>query len=95
MSEFAVDLQQESNRGSPRRWILSHLGRHGWLFVGMFIGAFGNAALAAAMPIFIGIAFDAALADPPHGSVSRRARSQSKVAQKPPSPPDKATSQNS
>ena len=65
MSEFAVDLQQESNRGSPRRWILSHLGRHGWLFVGMFIGAFGNAALAAAMPIFIGIAFDAALADPP------------------------------
>ena len=65
MSEFAVDLQQESNRVSPRRWILSHLGRHGWLFVGMFIGAFGNAALAAAMPIFIGIAFDAALADPP------------------------------
>ena len=65
MSDFAVALQQESNRGSPRRWILSHLGRHGWLFVGMFIGAFGNAALAAAMPIFIGIAFDAALADPP------------------------------
>jgi len=65
MSEFAVDLHQKSNRGSPRRWILSHLGRHGWLFVGMFIGAFGNAALAAAMPVFIGIAFNAALADPP------------------------------
>ena len=31
----------------------------------MFIGAFGNAALAAVMPVFIGIAFDAALADPP------------------------------
>ena len=65
MSEFAVDLHQESNRVSPRRWVLSHLGRHGWLFAGMFIGAFGNAALAAAMPVFIGIAFDAALADPP------------------------------
>jgi ATP-binding cassette subfamily B protein len=65
MSEFAVDLHQESNRRSPNRWVLSHLGRHGWLFVGMFIGAFGNAALAAAMPVFIGIAFDAALADPP------------------------------
>ena len=65
MSEFAIDLHQESNRGSPNRWVLSHLGRHGWLFVGMFIGAFGNAALAAVMPVFIGIAFDAALADPP------------------------------
>jgi ATP-binding cassette subfamily B protein len=65
MSEFAIDLHQESNRGSPRRWVLSHLGRHGWLFVGMFLGALGNAALAAAMPVFIGIAFDAALADPP------------------------------
>ena len=57
MSEFAVDLQQESNRVSPRRWILSHLGRHGWLFVGMFIGAFGNAALAAAIPLLIGKPF--------------------------------------
>ena len=65
MSEFAIDLHQESNRGSPNRWVLSHLGRHGWLFVGMFLGAFGNAALAAVMPVFIGIAFDAALADPP------------------------------
>jgi ATP-binding cassette subfamily B protein len=34
------------------------------LFVGMTIGAFGNAALAAAMPVLIGIAFDAALASP-------------------------------
>ena len=31
----------------------------------MFTGAFGNAALAAVMPILIGIAFDAALATPP------------------------------
>jgi hypothetical protein len=66
MSEFAIDLHQESNRGSPNRWVLSHLGRHGWLFVGMFIGAFGNAALAAVMSrSLIGIAFDAVLADPP------------------------------
>ena len=65
MSEFAIELDQQSNVRSPGRWILSHLGRHGWLFVAMFVGALGNAALAAAMPIFIGIAFDAALADPP------------------------------
>ena len=65
MSEFAVDLQQQSNRRSPGRWVLSHFGRHGWLFLAMALGAFGNAALAAAMPVFIGVAFNAALADPP------------------------------
>ena len=32
----------------------------------MVIGAFGNAALAAAMPILIGLAFNAALAEPPN-----------------------------
>ncbi len=31
----------------------------------MLVGAFGNAALAAVVPVFIGIAFDAALATPP------------------------------
>ncbi len=65
MSEFAVDLQQPSNRRSPGRWVLSHFRRHGWLFLAMFFGAFSNAALAAAMPVFIGVAFNAALADPP------------------------------
>ncbi|HOU40522.1 MAG TPA: ABC transporter ATP-binding protein [Promineifilum sp.] len=65
MSEFAVELRRESNRRSPGRWVLSHFSRHGGLFLIMFIGAFGNAALAAVMPIFIGIAFNAALADPP------------------------------
>ncbi len=65
MSEFAVDLQQPSNRRSPGRWVLSHFGRHVWLFLAMALGAFGNAALAAAMPVFIGVAFNAALADPP------------------------------
>ena len=65
MSEFAVDLQQQSNRRSPGRWVLSHFGRHSWLFLAMSVGAFGHAALAAAMPVFIGVAFNAALADPP------------------------------
>ena len=65
MSEFAIDLQQRSNRRSPGRWVLSHFSRHGWLFLAMSLGAFGNAALAAAMPVFIGVAFNAALADPP------------------------------
>ncbi len=45
---------------------MSHMVRHWLLFVGMLIGAFGNAALAAVMPILTGIAFDAALATPPN-----------------------------
>ena len=65
MGEFAIELHQEPNRGSAGRWIMSHIGRHWLLFIGMLIGAFGNAALAAVMPILIGVAFDAALADPP------------------------------
>lgn len=35
------------------------------LILGVFIGAFGNAALAAAIPVLTGTAFNAALADPP------------------------------
>ena len=65
MNEFSIDLQQRSNRRSPGRWVLSHFSRHGWLFLAMTLGAFGNAELAAAMPVFIGVAFNAALADPP------------------------------
>jgi ATP-binding cassette subfamily B protein len=66
MSEFTVHIARPSNRQSAGRWILSHLSRHWLLFVGMLVGAFGNAALAAAMPVLIGIAFDAALASPPN-----------------------------
>jgi ATP-binding cassette subfamily B protein len=65
MSEFTVHISRPSNRHSAGRWILSHLSRHWLLFLGMLVGAFGNAALAAAMPVLIGIAFDAALASPP------------------------------
>ncbi|MCP4357275.1 MAG: ABC transporter ATP-binding protein [Chloroflexi bacterium] len=41
------------------------MSRHKLLIVGVFIGAFGNAALAAAVPILTGVAFDAVLATPP------------------------------
>lgn len=65
MGEFAIQSHKPANRRSPGRWIVSHLSHHRLLFMVMFIGAFGNAALAAVMPILIGIAFDAALATPP------------------------------
>ena len=65
MGEFAISSSRPTNRRTPRRWILSHLMRQWWLFIIVLVGAFGNAALAAAMPVLIGVAFDAALAIPP------------------------------
>lgn len=66
MGEFAIDGLEPNKHRSAIRWILSHLRRQWQLFIVMFFGAFGNAALAAVMPILIGIAFDAALASPPN-----------------------------
>lgn len=64
MGEFAIHSHRPANTRSPGRWVVSHLSRHWLLFIVMFAGAFGNAALAAVMPILIGIAFDAALQVP-------------------------------
>lgn len=66
MGEFAIDGLKPNKHRSAGRWILSHLRRQWQLFIIMFVGAFGNAVLAAVMPILIGIAFDAALASPPN-----------------------------
>jgi ATP-binding cassette, subfamily B, bacterial len=65
LSEFAVSTGLSSDRRTPLRWILSHVLRNKLLITSLFVGAFGNAALAAAVPVFIGIAFNAALAAPP------------------------------
>lgn len=64
MTEFAVDTAIQSDRRSPLRWIVSHVLRHKVFIVLMLIGALGNAALAAVVPVFIGNAFDAALETP-------------------------------
>ena len=64
MSEFEISTTLSSDQSTPVRWVLSHLIRHKLLIVSMFIGAFGNAALAAVVPVLIGLAFDAALATP-------------------------------
>jgi ATP-binding cassette subfamily B protein len=47
------------------RWILSHAIRHWYLIVGILIGAFSNAALAAAVPMLVGQAFNGILNSPP------------------------------
>ncbi len=65
VSEFEVSRDWQADRRGPVRWIISHMARHKLFVVGVFIGAFGNAALAAALPVLLGRAFDAVTAQPP------------------------------
>ena len=65
ISEFSVAQSWQADRRGSVRWILSHTLRHKLLILGLFVGAAGNAALAAAMPVLTGRAFDAVMATPP------------------------------
>ena len=65
VAEFVLPQKNNPDRRSPLRWILSHVFRHWWLVITVQIGAFGNAALAAAVPVLIGQAFNAILENPP------------------------------
>ena len=69
LSEFTLASRQPSNRSGPLRWIWSHASRHGWLILMLFIGAVGNAALAAVVPVLTGQAFNDMLATPARTSV--------------------------
>ncbi|HID54234.1 MAG TPA: ABC transporter ATP-binding protein [Anaerolineae bacterium] len=65
VSEFVVNSSITSNKSTTNRWVLSHFLHQKLLIVVMALGAFGNAALAAVIPVMLGVAFNAALADPP------------------------------
>jgi ATP-binding cassette, subfamily B, bacterial len=69
VSEFALARGWQSDRRGPARWIVSHVLRHKLFILGVFFGAFSNAALAAAVPVITGRAFDQVQASPPdlHG----------------------------
>ena len=69
LSEFSLPQRRQYNRRTPLIWILSHIGQHGYLVLLTFLGADGNAALAALVPIFLGQAFNAILKTPPDASV--------------------------
>ena len=64
-SEFVVTHSWSSDRRGPVRWIYTHAIRNKLVILLMFVGAFGNAVLAAAIPIYTGRAFDAILKDVP------------------------------
>ncbi len=61
-AEFTVHDPLQSDQSTPISWIRSHLLHNKLLILVMAIGAFGNAALAAVIPILIGRAFDVAKA---------------------------------
>jgi ATP-binding cassette subfamily B protein len=56
-------------RDSAVNWIVSHATRHWWIIAMLLIGAFGNAALAAVVPVLVGDAFNAMLQAVPDTSV--------------------------
>ncbi len=64
-AEFTLPDKYHSDRRGPVRWLISHVRHHWPLVIVMLIGALGNAALAAAVPLLIGRAFNAVVASPP------------------------------
>lgn len=58
-AEFVASSSYRSDRSTPLKFILSHLRRHPLVAFGLIFGAFTNASLAAAVPYFLGGAFNA------------------------------------
>ena len=65
ISEFTSPGRWHGDRRSPARWILSYIAHQWHLAFIMLFGAFSNAALAAAVPVLIGQAFNVILKTPP------------------------------
>jgi ATP-binding cassette subfamily B protein len=61
VAEFTLPRAPASDRRTPTRWIASHVARHAWIVVMLLVGAVGNAALAAVVPLMIGQAFNLVL----------------------------------
>ncbi|MEP7135580.1 MAG: ABC transporter ATP-binding protein [Chloroflexota bacterium] len=68
-AEFSMHRTHTSDRTGAARWIWSHARRHGWIITMLVLGAIGNAALAAVVPVLTGDAFNAMLKPTPDTSV--------------------------
>ena len=69
IAEFTLTRHHTSDRRSHVRWVISYAVRYWWLVLVMFIGAVGNAALSAYVPVLTGDAFNAMLKVPPQTKV--------------------------
>lgn len=63
-AEFTLPEEHSANRSGPQRWLISHVMRYWPLTITLLGGAIANAALAAAVPILVGQAFNVVLANP-------------------------------
>jgi ATP-binding cassette subfamily B protein len=68
-AEFTLARRHVAKRTSPVVWIISHAARYWPILLVMVVGAYGNGALAAMVPGFVGQAFDDMLAKPPNLSM--------------------------
>ena len=68
-AEFTLPNRYKTNRSGPVRWILSHFVRYWYIGILILIGAFGNAYLAAIVPVVVGDAFNAILETPPRSDL--------------------------
>ncbi len=64
-AEFTLPNRRETNRTGPVRWLISHFIPYWYIGLLILIGAFGNAYLAAVVPVEIGKAFNAIMENPP------------------------------
>jgi len=69
IAEFTLTRKHTTDRRNHIRWILSYVGRYSYMVVVMFLGAVGNAALAAYVPVLTGDAFNDMLKVPPETRV--------------------------
>ncbi len=65
LMEFKAPERVSTNRQSAVRWIISYSRHYWYLGAIMVLGAVGNAALAAVVPVLVGQAFNAILHTPP------------------------------
>lgn len=62
-AEFITTTAYQTDHRSPVRFLWSHVRRQPWLLIAMLVGAFSNAALASALPYYMGLSFNALNAD--------------------------------
>ena len=68
-AEFSLPARYKTNRQGPIRWIFFRFMRYWYIGVLILAGAFGNAYLAAVLPIEIGKAFNAVMETPPRSDL--------------------------
>jgi ATP-binding cassette subfamily B protein len=68
-AEFTLHRKNSYNRTTAVRWITSHVRPYWWIVIMLVVGAIGNAALAAYVPILTGRAFNAMTQPVPDTSV--------------------------